>query len=425
MNKRRPQDSDYLMDAEDDPIGLTSAFAPVKGPQSVEYDEGDDAIGLTGAFAPIRDDEDESKTWDEAGKWDGFDWDAPLEGDYAGDEDGRKGEAEEQVEAVAEEAGVLGEQEASGDGAAEEASGEAAFGKPAESAAESKPKPEKPADAAPKGIHRGRHAAPSPEMSPRMQQARKSRRTLITVIVILVIAAAVLGYMMFRTFSTSQIEADQQAQEQTQNAEDNKIGDNLSDGSGATPAKLTEVPNLTSLLGMGSDDAIGAIGHGATVTNNQKVDDEKSAIKTNLAVALTTEPSNSKTGTPTVYLGLDSDDNIIQVGYSASADALGFGSLSFSDAVDNEHVIEKTLAKIGVDVEEGSAKLPEGKDEYSTYDAKGNVTRERCSFEGDIDIDGTPCTWSAVLSYDYTTQLVTGDLSDTVRIIYVYLTEKS
>ena len=30
----------------------------------------------------------------------------------------------------------------------------------------------------------------------------------------------------------------------------------------------------------------------------------------------------------------------------------------------------------------------------------------------------------AVLSYDYTTQVITGNLSDTVRIIYVYVTKK-
>jgi len=28
-----------------------------------------------------------------------------------------------------------------------------------------------------------------------------------------------------------------------------------------------------------------------------------------------------------------------------------------------------------------------------------------------------------VLSYDYTTQIVTGNLNDTVRIIYVYISE--
>ena len=184
------------------------------------------------------------------------------------------------------------------------------------------------------------------------------------------------------------------------------------------------MPDLTGLLGKTQDEAIAAIGGGALVTANREVNDEGSAIKTNLNVALTEEAADSKTGTPTVYLGLDKDGKVIQVGYSASASALGFGSLSFADAVNNEHVVEKTLARVGVNVPEGSAKLPENKSEYSTYASDGTtVVRERCSFEGSAEVAGTDCTWSAVLSYDYTTQVVTGNLNDTVRIIYVYITE--
>ena len=109
----------------------------------------------------------------------------------------------------------------------------------------------------------------------------------------------------------------------------------------------------------------------------------------------------------------------------ASAAALGFGQLSFADAVNNEHVVEKTFAKVGAAIEEGSVVLPESKDEYSTYGSDGTtVVRERCSFEGEVDANGVPCTWSSVLSYDYTTQVVTGNLNDTVRIIYVYLSAK-
>ena len=78
MSKRRTHDS---FDAEDDPIGLTSAFAPVKGPQSVDYDTNDDPVGLTQAFGAIPD-QDEERSWDEAGKWQNFDWNANY-----GDED--------------------------------------------------------------------------------------------------------------------------------------------------------------------------------------------------------------------------------------------------------------------------------------------------------------------------------------------------
>ena len=257
-----------------------------------------------------------------------------------------------------------------------------------------------------------------------MQQARKKRRVLLALVIILVIVIGVVAFFMFRTFSSSQEEAAHQAQEQVEAPKDD-MGDELSDDAANASVKQTDVPNLAGVFGKTTDEAVDMIGHGAIVTANRAVNEEGNPIKTNLNVALNDEPYDSKTGAPTVYLGLNQDGKVIQVGYSASAAALGFGSLSFADAVNNEHVIEKTLAKIGIIVPEGSAVLPADKGEYSTYADDGTtVTRERCSFEGDVDVSGTPCTWSAVLSYDYTTQVVTGDLSDTVRVIYVYVTQK-
>ena len=55
---------------------------------------------------------------------------------------------------------------------------------------------------------------------------------------------------------------------------------------------------------------------------------------------------------------MDEEGVIVQIGYSAPTSALGFGSLSFADAVRNEHIIEKTLAEAGVKVDEGSVSLP-------------------------------------------------------------------
>ena len=66
MVKRRTQNSDdFYIESGDDPIGLTGAFIPVKGPQSVEYSDDDDPVGLTQAFGAIPD-QDEQRSWDEA-----------------------------------------------------------------------------------------------------------------------------------------------------------------------------------------------------------------------------------------------------------------------------------------------------------------------------------------------------------------------
>ena len=274
------------------------------------------------------------------------------------------------------------------------------------------------------GGKHGRHAAYTQELAPRMRKSRRMRRALIAVVVLLIAIAAVLGAFAFNTIKQGQEEAEHQAQEQLETTKETET-ETEADDAVETATQQADVPNLTSLLGKTSKTAIKKLKRGAIVSSNQKVKDKKSVIKTNLTVALADEPADSKTGTPSVYLGLNKKGRIIQAGYSASASALGFGSLSFADAISNEHVIEKTLAQIGVDVKEGSAKLPQNRAKYATYAKdKTTVVKERCSFDGDIDIDGVPCTWSAVLSYDYTTQVITGDLSDTVRIIYVYITQK-
>ena len=405
MTNRRMQDSDYLFDSEDDPIGLTSAFPRVKGPQSVEYDKGDEAIGLTGAFAPIVIDEEERESWGEEGKWKDYDWSS-----YVSEEAG----VEEEIVADAPTAEEAPEAE---EAAADEDAGAQSSEKGAHAAGASATGSYTPG--------RGRHAAPDAESSPRAIEARKKRRTLaiwVVIIVVAIVAVAVFGVKMF---SSSQDEAAQEAQEQQEAPKEQDMGDNMDDDAGNASVQLTEVPDLSSIMGMKSDDAVKAIGHGAMITSNRAVDEKDNPIKTNLNVALNDEPIDSKTGSPMVYLGLDKDGKVIQVGYSASAAALGFGSLSFADAVNEEHVVEKTLAKIGVNVKEGSAVLPADKKAYTTYAKDGTtVTRERCSFDGDVDVNGTPCVWSSVVSYDYTTQVVTGDLSDTVRIIYVYITKK-
>ena len=74
------------------------------------------------------------------------------------------------------------------------------------------------------------------------------------------------------------------------------------------------------------------------------------AVKKSVTVALTAEPADSRSGTPTVYLGLDADGKVVQAGYSAATASLGYGSLSFADAVKNEHIVEKTLREAGVNV---------------------------------------------------------------------------
>ena len=411
MSKRIRQDLDSMSD-KDDPIGLTNAFEVIRDPQAVEYDKGDEAIGLTEAFGAVSGEEDVVHSWDAAGKWKDFDWDASTVDDV--DFDGADEASGDVVEEGGEDA-IVSEEDA--EPVASEADGQAsaaASGGVSVAAV--------PADNVKRG-GRGRHAAPIPELSPRMKKSKRLRKTLVFIIILLIAALAALAYFGFQTFENSQQEAAHQAEEQTA-APKEAIGA-PSQGDADGTAQLTDVPKLTGLFGLSAKKAVKEIGHGALITSNQKSKSKGSAIKKEVTIALTEEPADSKTSTPKVYLGLDADGKIIQVGYSASASALGFGSFSFADAVNEKHVIEETFKLIGADVPEGSATLPKDKNKYSTYGSdKTTVVKESCSFEGETEVEGAPCTWSAVLSYDYTTQVLTGNLSDTVRVIYAYLTLK-
>ena len=396
--------------SEDSPTDIDGAFAPTKGRQSVEYDVDDQSIGLTQAFGAIVPEEEPEYGWDDGRKWKDFDWNASF-----GDAD----EDAEQPEAFADESDETAFEEAE-ESVADSSDAEG----PGEVVAASTVGTSSTQGKASSG--RGRHAAPTAEDSPRMRRSQRMRRSLIVLIVLLLVGLCALGFFMYRTFTESQEQAVQQTQEQTASSKDS-ISAAAADDAAAVTAKQADVPDLSAIMGKTQDEAIAILKRGAQVTATQPVADEGSVIKSNVTVSLTSEPADSRTAsTPTVYLGLNADGVVVQAGYSASASALGFGTLSFADAVTNERVIEKTLQKIGVGVPNEVVSLPENKDDYSTYASDGTtVVKERCSFEGTATVNAVPCTWSAVLSDDYTTQILTGNLNDTVRVIYVYVTQNS
>lgn len=297
-------------------------------------------------------------------------------------------------------------------------------GSPVKPAAPAKPK-SKPKGA--KGV--GRHARPSEQLDTAaskadipeyMRKSRRMRRILIVAIILLVLIGSGLIYCFIQLGKEMGSVATQQALTAEQQTEEIKA-DNAQDASTAT-AKVTTVPDLANLLGLTQDEAVSALQHGAQVSSTREVNEEGNPIKTEARVALTAEPADSRTGTPTVYLGLNEEGTIIQAGYSASTSALGYGSISFADAVRKENIIEKTLAEAGVNVDPAAVELPEDSTTYTTYDADGKtVAKEYCSFSGEAEVDGAPHTWSAVLSYDYSMANASGNLADTVRTIFIYV----
>ena len=370
------------VDDRDERIGLTEAFTPVSvdpvaGEPEAPADGRDNAIGLTQAFAPVGGAPAAAGGPAHAG---GF--------SYKGDTDDEYPDAFDSLE-PRDAPPLLFDEEP-----------------PLE--------PEQP---------KGRHGKKDkPDVPPHMRKSRRMRRVLIVVIVLLVVLIATLGYLTFRLVNESQTLAAQQTQQQQDAQEVTAIQQEETKDATTETAKKTEAPNLASVLGLTQDEAVAALKHGAEVTSSKDVNEEGNPVKKNVTVALTDEPADTRTGTPTVYLGLHEEGKVVQAGYSASTAALGYGSLSFADAVKNEHVVEKTLQEAGIPVAEGAATLPEDKTVYSTYDTDGTtLVKENCSFSGTVDLNGAAHEWSAVLSYNYTTANMSGNLADTVRIIYVYI----
>lgn len=254
-----------------------------------------------------------------------------------------------------------------------------------------------------------------------LRKSRRMRRVLIAIIILLVVLLAVGGYFVVRMFQTVQTTATQQAQITSAEIDVNQTDEEAKETTTST-ARRTSVPTLMTLFGLTQEQAVEQLSHGAQVSSSREVNEVGNPIVTETRVALTAEPADSRTGTPTVYLGLDAEGHVIQAGYSASTSALGYGSFSFTDAVRNVGVIEETLNEAGLAVPEHSVVLPEDKMEYSSYGSDGvTLTNESCSFDGTVDQDGGTYHWSAVLSYDYSMANATGNLADTMRTIYVYI----
>ena len=109
-------------------------------------------------------------------------------------------------------------------------------------------------------------------------------------------------------------------------------------------------------MGLSAEDAVQKIGYGAAVQ-----DETMSSVGfTNEETVVTRdEKGDALSGTPTVTLGFDSNGTVAAASYSAPTSLLGYGTLSFSDAVEEFHIVENLLGKVGLSgVEEGILTLP-------------------------------------------------------------------
>lgn len=274
-------------------------------------------------------------------------------------------------------------------------------------------------------VSAGSHGKPAkPQLSPAMLKSRRTRRILIVIMALLVILIAALVYFGYRLLVESGTLASQQAQEQQVNQDVDAMNQNASTAQDTAVAvtKTARVPELDLLLGMSYDDALAELGSGVVVTSERDADEADRPIMTMVTLTDTSGSAESRSGIPTVYLGLDSERKVIEAGYSAATSTLGFAPSSFSDAVLNDGIIENAMAEAGIAVDPSDVVLPNDRSSYATYSSDGKtLVKERCSFSGSVSQNGLDIEWSAVLIYDYTTSNATGNLASTIRLLYLYL----
>ena len=253
---------------------------------------------------------------------------------------------------------------------------------------------------------RAKHAVDVPEY---VENAKKMRRNLTIAIVVLLVIVCVIGGLMAFYLYTSQNSSIQQQQNDVVQMEE---------GTSDTTAteKSSTVPSLATLIGVKADEVANAIGHGAQVASDEKKDEESDPVKRIMRLTLTNDIGSDSSGNPTVVVNANSDNNVTSVTYSASTKALGYGTMSFTDAIQNEKIIEKVMKEAGLTINSGDVVLPENKAEWTKYTDDGKrISREERTFSGEADGK----KWSATLSYDYTVSLATDNLSDTLRNISI------
>ena len=271
-----------------------------------------------------------------------------------------------------------------------------------------------------------------PQIHPHVKKSRRVRIILLIVIVMLLCAFGGLVYL----FINSLTEVNAHLADEGQRVSASEQLEPSSVVSASDEAVQTNaIPELMGLIGLTRDDALALIGHGAVVTKSSDIveksteknsegneTEKEEVVGVKITVSLKDDPTDKQGNTPSVYLKLNADGYITQAGFSSSLDSLSVSDCSFTDAVMAKNVVGDVLKSTGVSVDKDILVLPEDKSLYKTMSPDGsNVAEERYTFTGDVDIQGTMAPWTCTLVYDYSAKNVSGNLNDTIKLIYVYI----
>lgn len=251
-------------------------------------------------------------------------------------------------------------------------------------------------------------------------KSKRKRIVLIVGLVLLMLAMAALGAGSYKLWNDSH---DPNAVPDAPVDQPTNVN-NVDDAS--TSVARIPAPEIASLVGMGREDALAALGAGAAIEKETPIEEttgEGEEKKTEVVGATLTVSLADEQGDTGVrlYLTLDSDDVITQSALSVSMASLNFEYWPFDYAVGTDHVVETLLEEVGLKVEAGSVALPQ-EDEYHKFSEDGaTLVSDQYTFSGTAarSTDESSMAWTLRLSYDYSTYNVSSNYDDVLRQVYI------
>ena len=251
-------------------------------------------------------------------------------------------------------------------------------------------------------------SAPFAPVSPeRIKKSRRAKVILIIINALLFCACVGLAYFGYMMVSENLSSLSRPLDMSGIRSESIFYGCEISD----KPAFVsTVIPNLTSLFGFDTEQALAYLGESYAITKIDTVSDVDNPDVKQLVV-LAYQPDNLAAvsiqliALPHVYLSLDSDEKVIQIYYQSSLEALGYPSSSFATLTATQNTVYDALEIAGVTPAADYVYPQLTADDYTIFidpeAAEKRIKKEEYTFEGQVSINETLRTWQLRLSYDY------------------------
>ena len=262
----------------------------------------------------------------------------------------------------------------------------------------------------------------TPDGAAHEDRAIRAKGSLIVAVVlaiVLIIALCVVSMLALNEAAQAETQQTQTGGTAAQVSSDLDVS-----SSSSTTKKTATVPSLTTLIGSDSDQAVDKLGHGAQIAKTADYSDDAIGAVQRITVVLTSEPSSSEYDAPTVYLDLNGKGAVVAASYRVAMSSLGYGPISFKQAVGKSKVIQHALDDAGLTIPANTKfTLPSDRKSYSVYQSDGKtLTKQKRTFTGQGSAAGMTYHWNGTITYDYSKANASGDLANTKRTVQIGVT---